>query len=258
MSIRILNDSSKQEKLIPEEAVSIKKKIGAKLKSYRENLNLKSVEEFCFLVSESKKAPQKDGKNLMLDESRYRKWEYGINPISFEWIPALCDVFNCDVSSIYGIYPEKTFEVHEVCNYTGLSEKSVEKLNSASILSDSIGVLNALIENSNFLFMLENYAKAAHIKDAAVKNINAYRKLKSDLSGAQIKAGMDTIDGEEFAQTYYQNEDSSLRQDYNIPESDYFSSSEYADFLALRADTLLLDCLRDYKIEHKLIYGHSE
>lgn len=66
-----------------------------------------------------------------LDEmnvERLKQWEYGNNPVALEWIPAICEVLECDVGYLFGEYKEKKREFSDACAITGLSEESIIQL----------------------------------------------------------------------------------------------------------------------------------
>lgn len=59
---------------------------------------------------------------------RLKQWEYGNNPISHEWIPAICEVLDCDIGYLFGEYDERKRELSDVSKTTGLSENAVRQL----------------------------------------------------------------------------------------------------------------------------------
>lgn len=99
--------------------------------------------EVCRLLSESSFAPTvfgSSGGGKILSVETYRPWEakrtYKEDGKYYqeqrspgpEWIPALLDVFDCDVGYLFGEYEERTKDAADVCGITGLSEAAVEKL----------------------------------------------------------------------------------------------------------------------------------
>lgn len=73
----------------------------------------------------------------VMKQERIKQWEYGNNPISVEWIPAICDVLSCDVGYLFGEYKELTRAKSDVCFTTGLSQDAVDVLIGMKQAKDS-------------------------------------------------------------------------------------------------------------------------
>ena len=69
--------------------------IGSRVREARENKGL-SRPEFARLLEQDIHAPV-EGNTYGLSINRLKQWEYGNNPVSLEWIPAICNVLECDV-----------------------------------------------------------------------------------------------------------------------------------------------------------------
>lgn len=70
-----------------------------------------------------------DSKKLdEMNVERLKQWEYGNNPVALEWIPAICEVLDCDVGYLFGEYEEMKRTFSDVCTVTGLSEESIIQL----------------------------------------------------------------------------------------------------------------------------------
>lgn len=61
-------------------------------------------------------------------------------PIGADFLFAVCELFDCDVGFLFGDYPEKSKTVHDVCEYVGLSEESVNTLHQLSELPNKPGL----------------------------------------------------------------------------------------------------------------------
>ena len=59
---------------------------------------------------------------------RLKQWEYGNNPVDLEYIPAICNVLECDTGYLFAEYPEKSRVSSDLCSVTGLSERAVVAL----------------------------------------------------------------------------------------------------------------------------------
>ena len=100
--------------------------IGSRVREARENKGL-SRPEFARLLEQDIHAPV-EGNTYGLSINRLKQWEYGNNPVSLEWIPAICNVLECDVGYLFGDYAEKTRSISDIVDKTGLSPLAAENL----------------------------------------------------------------------------------------------------------------------------------
>lgn len=147
------------------------------------------------LLKESPKAPV-ESKAEMTTE-RLKQWEYGNNPISHEWIPAICEVLNCDVGYLFGEYEEMRRELSDAHKTTGLSEESIKILEDAESASGyegvanpnkiRIGILDLLIKDSNFFMSLMDdiYMCYEKYRDYRYAEKN-HKELKASAKGCNV------------------------------------------------------------------------
>lgn len=131
----------------------VQEKIGMQLRAARGDIKRPALVQ---LLIKNKKAPVESKADMTVE--RLKQWEYGNNPISLEWIPAICDVLNCDVGYLFGDYPEKTREVSDICSITGLSSAAAK-----TIIGEKYdGFRDTRIEALNFLLVSANFENALH------------------------------------------------------------------------------------------------
>lgn len=123
----------------------VKKIIGARLTAARIKAGYsrqKAVDE----IEASSLAPVFE-KHPTLEIGRYKKWEYGENPIEIEWLPAICKVYNCDVGYLFGEYEEYTMDRQTIRDKTKLSESAIDWLLKNKVENPHlINALNELFE----------------------------------------------------------------------------------------------------------------
>lgn len=105
----------------------VKTKVGMRIKEAREKKKL-SRTKFSDFLNTFENRPIANGKIEYMNQERLKSWEYGDNPVAFEWIPLLCNALDCDVGYLFGDYPELKRTTSDVVSVTGLSELAVEKL----------------------------------------------------------------------------------------------------------------------------------
>ena len=132
------------------------------------------------LLKENKKAPVESCAEMTTE--RLKQWEYGNNPISHEWIPAICDVLDCDTGYLFGEYEEKKREVSDICSITGLSSAAAK-----TIIGDKYdGFWETRIEALNFLLVSANFDNALHdivmFKDAEKEAFSLERTREKAIS----------------------------------------------------------------------------
>ena len=112
----------------------VQNKMGERLRAARGKTKRPALVQ---LLRENPKAPVVSKAEMTAE--RLKQWEYGNNPISHEWIPAICDVLDCDVGYLFGEYKEKKREISDVCRTTGLND-------------DAVYFMAALNEENNFTY----------------------------------------------------------------------------------------------------------
>lgn len=78
---------------------------------------------------------------------------------SIEDLCDLSEIFKCDIKHFFGEFEEKTETVHDICKITHLSEKAVTNIIAYSDFlkfGNVINIINALLENDNYLRLLQN------------------------------------------------------------------------------------------------------
>lgn len=101
--------------------------IGSRLREAREKRGAAfSRKVIVDLLNAHPKAPSFKARKV-LQEGTYKKWETAENAIQLEWIPAICDVLDCDIGYLFGEYEERRRETSDVCKVTGLSEAVIER-----------------------------------------------------------------------------------------------------------------------------------
>lgn len=136
----------------------VQKMIGSRVREARENKGL-SRPEFARLLEQDIHAPV-EGNTYGLSINRLKQWEYGNNPVSLEWIPAICNVLECDVGYLFGDYAEKTRSISDIVDKTGLSPLAAENLlkikttsNGEDFWAKIIDFLSFLLERSNAILI---------------------------------------------------------------------------------------------------------
>lgn len=83
---------------------------------------------------------------------------------SFEFLYNFAKLCDCDIGHLLGEYDEKKQEVHQICEYTGLNEYNVKFLNECKY-QELMLTLNSILENRNFLAMLERIIEYRNINE---------------------------------------------------------------------------------------------
>lgn len=112
------------------DTISVQKITGERLRSAREYKHFKRP-EFVEALSAHHLAPIENRKKGVLSVERLKQWEYGNNPISLEWLPAIFDVLDIDAGYLFGQYSEKNLYVSQAVKETGLSESAILSLREA-------------------------------------------------------------------------------------------------------------------------------
>ena len=130
---------------------------------------------------------------------RLKEWEYGNNAIPLEWIPAVCDVLECDVGYLFGEYEELTRQATDICKETGLSEKAADSLIGLHKFGPgkSFSALISLLEN-------EVVWKFLGHKEEEITGINPITAIGNYLSGGNPVNGLILQNGARICGENYQ------------------------------------------------------
>lgn len=157
---------------------------------------------------------EKDGKTqeevaelLGYTPKQYRAWETNGKFPSTQALLSLCSLFGVDCDYLLGRIDEKTHDLEFVCQYIGLSEKSVELLHSAA--SDPFGrahnqTIDRLLSSEQFHSRVVYRLMDAH--DAACKlrngisNEKKRRQFIDQFNHSQ--PNIDLLKAIEFARTF--------------------------------------------------------
>ena len=84
-------------------------------------------------------------------------WEQGrVNP-PLETMIELCEVLDCDLDYLIGRLEEKTHDLHSVHEFTGLSEKALDKIICPELNHPMSKTLSHLIESDKFENLITSY-----------------------------------------------------------------------------------------------------
>lgn len=156
---------------------SVKKTIGARLQQAREGKNA-SRKDVVDLLNAHPQAPSFKATKL-LQEGTYKKWEYGENPVQLEWIPALCEVLDCDIGYLFGEYEERHRTSADIAAETGLTECAIQKLQSIKLRNPEYPpVISVLIEDFNCEYLL-NLIYNRFLYSALEYNVPPITKLEN-------------------------------------------------------------------------------
>ncbi|MCI7636955.1 MAG: helix-turn-helix domain-containing protein [Oscillibacter sp.] len=132
-----MNDIFKYEKR--------KEEIGKRIKTLRKQKHLSQddLANRLFYI-----APTKD---KALGQSTISSWERGVTLPPLERMIALASIFDCDVAYLLGDYSKEKKDNSDICDMTGLSQKSLSQLlRYKEQYPDYIDSLNFLLESDNF------------------------------------------------------------------------------------------------------------
>jgi len=144
----------------------VRKIVGKRLEAARKRKGL-SRPGLAALLLQHSRAPIESNvcadTNLMA--ARLKQWEYGNNPVELEWIPAICDILECDTGYLFGEYEALQHPIADVCQETGLSKEAVKRLQQLAKVTngsklgtvakgyiiEEVEIISRLIESSLFL-----------------------------------------------------------------------------------------------------------
>lgn len=91
------------------------------------------------------------------------EWERAVTPPSFDKVMKLCEIFDCDSDYLIGRIEEKTHDIKDVHDLTGLSEKAITKLLNWNKAKDRsrlwVKYLSQMIESKRFDEMMLDITK---------------------------------------------------------------------------------------------------
>lgn len=157
------------KKVFIENSLSLQKALSDTLKKHVEDNKSSGkygIKDLYDAVSKSKKAPcYKDKGNEVAEDLKYetfRGWYYGNNPVDLKWIPAICDVLQCDIGYLFGERDCRTKDLQGVVDYTGLTEVDALNLAALSQKDETIrkavfSFLHDLIDSFNIIDIAINY-----------------------------------------------------------------------------------------------------
>lgn len=119
----------------------VAKLVGARLRKAREDKNL-SRQAFCNRINEREDRPIRKGEHEMLSIERLKKWEYGENPISLEWLPVICAALEVDYGFLFGEYPEHTRTASDIVAATGLSQDTADFILHNRLVSETLNSID--------------------------------------------------------------------------------------------------------------------
>ena len=119
--------------------------IGKRIRKARENLNMK----------------QEDlAKKLLCKREVISYYENGNRDIKTDTLINLSEILGVSTDYLLGLSKAETkdVEISSICDYTGLSERSVDNLNTYKKYPDIIDFIDTIIANSNIFTNLSHYA----------------------------------------------------------------------------------------------------
>jgi transcriptional regulator with XRE-family HTH domain len=116
-----------------------------------------------------------------------KSWENEKKPVlpGLDSLLAMCELFDCDLDYLTGRIEESKHDIHDVHEYTGLSEKAIRrithpkvKVNGSPVPSPTAISLNRLIESDGFNDFMEAYmaftVAADRLKESAIPRAKPY------------------------------------------------------------------------------------
>ena len=121
------------------------KAIGERIRTAREKLNMKQED----LASK-----------LFCKREVVSYYENGNRDIKTDTLIRLSEILGVTTDYLLGLSKAvtKDIEVASICDYTGLSERSIDNLNTYKKYPDIIEFIDTIIANSNIFTNLSNYA----------------------------------------------------------------------------------------------------
>lgn len=154
--------------------------------------------------------------------SRWEKGE-GVGP-SVSDLLRMCEIFNCDFGYLVGEYECRTRSETDIQAVTGLSEKSIERLEMLHLLEDNeaLGFISSLLVNPYFITAIQEMSLAKSLEKSC-KDRDAQKKVVKDF---MEKAGVK------------QNEQSDFLQQFHIEADDSIMAAHHTERIELSPDKM--------------------
>ena len=128
---------------------------------------MKFNERLLELRNASGKSQKECAEEMGISNSKYNKWENGVNSPDYETLCFLARFYNTTTDYLLGITDIRTNDtnIKAVCDYCGLSETAVKMLNELKMekanTMATITIIEEILKNSNNIYQLEVYVDAA-------------------------------------------------------------------------------------------------
>ncbi len=173
---------------------SVKKTMGERIKKARE---AKGYDRpvFCNRLNKSFSQPPLEKYKEMYPD-RLKQWEYGVNPVQLEWIPAICEVLSVDVGYLFGEYEECRRQISDVVAITGLSEETVKSVIGSKSIQHVLNLMTSPQMNlsSQEITPLQKFTSSfIQIERAAQFAVVTALKQNDEVDYSDIKIRMDDL-----------------------------------------------------------------
>ena len=84
----------------------------------------------------------------------------------FDTLLMFCDVYECDIDHIMGVYPESTKDIHFICSETGLTEEAVKILKEQRFYGKPDEALASVVFDEYslaYLYLIDNIIKSTSL-----------------------------------------------------------------------------------------------
>ncbi len=137
---------------------------------------IRGIRKGCTISQEKLISDLKDNHDFRISRNRLSAFENGAEQCTMEFLIAFSKYFNCDIGYLLCEYDEKTINKHQICEYTGLSQKAVEKILFWNNCDDyrrfwSRELLSSLIEAEETENLLLNIAQIIGFAEWETKSI---------------------------------------------------------------------------------------
>ena len=136
--------------------------IGERIARERKRLKM-NQDDFIYALSLS---------GVHIGRKRLSKIENGNKEeFDFHFLISACELFNCDMGYLLGEYDEKIKEVHDICEYTSLSEKCVNSILSMKSLycGGKVNPETGRVYRIPYLYILDKLMESGRFPDLAVE-----------------------------------------------------------------------------------------
>lgn len=152
-------------------------KVGMKRMRKKEGYTQQSFVEAYNAYCEKMEIYDKDGKTpCSITLESVRNWEQGRSVPEWGTVTTICNMFGCDMDALFGNISHSTHDLEFICNETGLSENSVQKLQYLKKHTKRTKVIDFLLNSANFensLLHYELFLENAHL-------LHGLRKIRTD------------------------------------------------------------------------------